>query len=229
MARPEGGHSAGFRLTRTDLPLSEATRGESVEIALSCTLSGTHCPFSMSTIRRKSSMRKRNCTFLHCRRYRVLRHIRRLRWSSKFSSSLKWEAPCLTSTFHSQWWLDIAGVEVETWILKKSEVRAHVMARKLRSAGFTPQKSELSSHQMSPGGVVSHSSSWTAAAYEPHEVFLPRLFRLRQFGRRFRSTHRPVPCEVDPLLYGSAGCRSRGVESRYSHHHYLGLYSLHWC
>ena len=31
---------------------------------------------------------------------------------------------------------------------KKSELRAHQMARKLRSPGVTPQKSELSSHQM---------------------------------------------------------------------------------
>ena len=38
----------------------------------------------------------------------------------------------------------------------KSEVRAHQMARKLRSSGLTPQKSELSSHQMAPGGVISH-------------------------------------------------------------------------
>ena len=42
----------------------------------------------------------------------------------------------------------------------KSEVRAHHMARKLRSAGFTPRKSELSSHQMVPSVVVAHSSSW---------------------------------------------------------------------
>ena len=33
--------------------------------------------------------------------------------------------------------------------LEKSGVIAHQMARKLRSAGFTPQKSELSSHQIS--------------------------------------------------------------------------------
>ena len=31
---------------------------------------------------------------------------------------------------------------------KKSELRAHRMARRLRSPGVTPQKSELSSHQM---------------------------------------------------------------------------------
>ena len=34
---------------------------------------------------------------------------------------------------------------------------------------------------MAPGGVVTHSSSWTLAACEPHEVLLPRLFGLRQF------------------------------------------------
>ena len=70
------------------------------------------------------------------------------------------------------------------------------------------KNSELSSHQMALGGVVAHSSSWTLAASEPHEVFLRRLFRLHHFGRRFRCTHPPVPCEVDPKLYGSAGSRS---------------------
>ena len=95
-------------------------------------------------------------------------------------------------------WHDIAGVEVETWILKKirgestsncseiSECRLH--SAKIRA------HPKLSAHQMSPGGVVSHSSSWTAAACELHEVLLPRLFRLRHCGRRFKSTHPPVPC-----------------------------------
>ena len=32
----------------------------------------------------------------------------------------------------------------------------------------------------------------------------------------------PSPCEVGK-------CRSRVVEHRYSHLHYLGLFSLHWC
>ena len=47
-----------------------------------------------------------------------------------------------------------------------SEVRAHQMARKLRSAGFTPQKSELSSHRMAiiwscglPGSLRSSTPS----------------------------------------------------------------------
>ena len=72
---------------------------------------------------------------------------------------------------------------------EKSEVRAHQMARKLRRSGLTPQKSELSSHQMAPGGVVTHSSSWTLAAYEPHEVLLPRPFGLCQSDPRPPSLH----------------------------------------
>ena len=55
-------------------------------------------------------------------------------------------------------------------------------------------KSELSPHQMAPGGVVAHSSSWTPAAYEPYEVLLLRLFGLRQSDSRFGSTRPPVAC-----------------------------------
>ena len=53
------------------------------------------------------------------------------------------------------------------------------MARKLRSARFTPQKirAELSSKWLS-AGVVARLSSWMLAAYEPHEGRLPRLFGL---------------------------------------------------
>ena len=41
----------------------------------------------------------------------------------------------------------------------ETEVRAHQMTRKLRSSGFTPQKSELSSHQIAHSGVVPHQRS----------------------------------------------------------------------
>ena len=58
----------------------------------------------------------------------------------------------------------------------------------MRSASFTPQKSELSSHQVPPGGVVPHLSSWTAAAYEPCEGLFPPLFGLRHCDRLLIST-----------------------------------------
>ena len=60
------------------------------------------------------------------------------------------------------------------------------------------KKSELSTHQMAPVGVVAHSSSWAPAAYEPHEVLLLRLFGLRQCDRRSRP---PVPFEVDTMSF----------------------------
>ena len=39
---------------------------------------------------------------------------------------------------------------------------------------------------MAPGGVVAHSSSWTPAAYEPHEVLLIRLAGPRQRDQKQR-------------------------------------------
>ena len=97
----------------------------------------------------------------------------------------------------------------------KSEVRAHQIARKLRSAGFTPQKSELSSHQMAPCGVVAHSSSWTPAACESREV-LPLRFSVSVGAIDVSGA------PALPSLAKSAGCRSRGVEHRYSHFHFPG-------
>ena len=74
---------------------------------------------------------------------------------------------------------------------------------------------------MAPSGVVAHSSSWTPAAYEPQEVLLLRLFGLVNAIDVSRAP-------ALPSLAKSASCRSRGVEHRYSHLHYLELYSLHW-
>ena len=78
---------------------------------------------------------------------------------------------------------DCAGVHPA----QKSEMRAHQMALKLRGGGFTPQKSELSSHQMTPGGVVAHWSSWTESC-EPREGRFPPLFGLRPCDRLLIST-----------------------------------------
>ena len=62
----------------------------------------------------------------------------------------------------------------------KSEVRAHNKCSEIA------EKSELSSHQMAPSGVVALSSSWTPAVCELHRVLPLRFFGLRQCVRRFR-------------------------------------------
>ena len=96
------------------------------------------------------------------------------------------------------------------YLAQKSELRAHQMARKLRSSGLTPQKSELSSHQVAPARVVAHSSSWTPAAYECREVLPLRLFGLRQCARCFSSnTHPSRPLMLsDSYLIAPANLRS---------------------
>ena len=60
---------------------------------------------------------------------------------------------------------------------------------------------------MAPAGVVAHSSSWTRAVFEPHEVLLFRLFGVRQVDRSFRSTRAlpPISERLDVLPSSSTG------------------------
>ena len=132
-----------------------------------------------------------------------------LNWIPRTTASLKssmrkWQDCNFMHSVRSFHFCDISGLLREVSRVRgspRTKIRAESSsnARELRSSGLTPQKSELSSHQIAPRGVVAHSRSWTPAAYEPHEVLLLRLFRLRQCDRRFKSTRPPVPCEVGRL------------------------------
>ena len=85
---------------------------------------------------------------------------------------------------------DCAGVHPQKVRAESSSNGSEVAECQFQSA----QKSELSSHQMAPAGVIaqlaesSHSSSWTAAAYEPYPPPEERaFFSIRKLVFPFRA------------------------------------------